>query len=222
MIFRPTFIRPFVPTERTTLVSARCRRLEQLRKAWNVYRICNEVLAAGLMSPPLFAAGSDCRIAREVHKECLEVAIKLKRVTVSAQPGSAREGQTYMTPIKEAFGVDSANANLGNFLIYLEACGMEWKTPLGIVILGGPPLIPIFKSKNAGQKVYRINDIDATNTMPNRADILQRRLIRRTIANPRQEIIPLCLEIMIILSRHPIRILLNQALDSPTSFHLDH
>lgn len=81
-------MRLLVPIERNTLVGARCRRFKQLRETWNVYRICNEVLAAGLMSPKLFAAGSDCGIAREVHEEGLEVAIKLESVTISAHLGS--------------------------------------------------------------------------------------------------------------------------------------
>ena len=55
-----------------------------------------------------------------------------------------------MMPIEEAFGVDSADVNLGNFLINLEACGMEWKNQLGIFSLGKPPLIQILKSNNAG------------------------------------------------------------------------
>lgn len=41
-----------------------------------------------------------------------------------------------MTPIKQAFRVNPANANLGNLLIYVEACGMEWKTCFGIATLG--------------------------------------------------------------------------------------
>ena len=111
-----------------------------MRKAGNVYRVCSEIFAAGLMPPKLLAAGSDGGFTREFLEEGFDVAIELEYVTISVRQGSGWEEEAHLTPIEQTLEVDSANANLANFLIYLEACGMEWKTRLGIVRLGKRPL----------------------------------------------------------------------------------
>ena len=69
------------------------------------------------------------------------------------------------------------------------------------------------------QRIYRILDANAINTMSNRLDISKRVLGRRTVADPSQEIIALNFEILIVILRHPAGILPDQALDGPTSFH---
>lgn len=87
MMSRADIIRLFVLAECSGLVGATYGRFEQLGKAGDVYRICNEVFAAELM-PPKYLPASDRGFAREVHEECLQVAVELRCVTVSARRGS--------------------------------------------------------------------------------------------------------------------------------------
>lgn len=133
----------FATVECSWLAGAMYRRFEQLRKAGNVYRVRSKVFAAGLMPPILMVTGSDGGFARKIHKEGSEVAIKLECATVSARQ-SGWEKETHLTPIEQALEVDSANAILANFFIYLEACGMEWETRHGIILLDEPSLASFF------------------------------------------------------------------------------
>ena len=57
-----------------------------MRKIGNVYGVCYEIFAAGLMPPPLFSGTLDCGIAREILKEGLVIAIKLQ-LTISYHQG---------------------------------------------------------------------------------------------------------------------------------------
>ena len=40
-----------------------------------------------------------------------------------------------MAPIVQAFEVNSTNAYLADSLVDVEACGMKWKTPVGVEFL---------------------------------------------------------------------------------------
>lgn len=62
--------------------------------------------------------------------------------------------------------------------------------------------------------------MDAANTMSNGLNILDRRVARDAVANPRQEVIPVNFRILIIILRYPVPTLLYQALNGPTSSHL--
>lgn len=51
--------------------------LEELRQAWNVYGVRDEIFATGLMKPELLIGAFDGGITRELDEERIEIAIQL-------------------------------------------------------------------------------------------------------------------------------------------------
>ena len=62
MTLRLAIITPFGIAECYFVAKIVYRMLNNVRKIWNLYGICNEVLAARLMPPPPAITAQDCRI----------------------------------------------------------------------------------------------------------------------------------------------------------------